>query len=219
LACEIHDQVGGSLSILKLDVASVHKRLKDDQPTHDKMNDILEEIDGAILLVQRIATERRPSLLDHVGLAAAIESHLDTHCDAHCRQVVLDCETDMDSKGNVQGACATAMFRVFQEAFTNIIRHAQATKMTVQLKQDETNVILSVTDNGVGIKQAQMLNPDALGLLGMRERMRRFGGTVTVIGRPGEGTTVTIVVPIRSASLILIEKSATTLLPEHPDPA
>jgi signal transduction histidine kinase len=216
LAREIHDELGGTLSCLKLDVASVHKRIKDDKTIHDKTNDILKEIDGAILTVQRIATELRPSLLDQVGLGGAIEAYLDTHC----RQAELGCEKDIDPQMNVETACATAMFRVFQEAFTNVIRHAKATKMTVQLKQDETGIRLVVADNGVGIDRGQVINPDALGLIGMRERMRSFGGTVTLIGRPGEGTTVTTVVPKASATpSMLIVKSATTQLPEQPNPA
>jgi two-component system sensor histidine kinase UhpB len=141
--------------------------------------------------------ELRPSLLDQVGLAAAIESYLDTNC----RRAELDCEKDIDPKVDVQGACATAMFRVFQEAFTNIIRHAKATKITVYLKQDKTGMTLVVSDNGGGIEQGQMLQPDALGLIGMRERMRPFRGTVTLVGQPGEGTTVTTVVSISCPGL------------------
>jgi len=218
LAREIHDQVGGSLSILKLDVASLHKQIQFDQTLKAKANDILKEIDGAFLTVQQIAMELRPSLLDHHGLAAAIESHLDTHC----RKVDLDCEKEFDPLMNVEGPCATAIFRVFQEAFTNIIRHAQATKIVVRLRQDETGIRLVVTDNGVGLEQEQLLKPNALGLIGMRERIRPFGGTVTLVSRPGDGTTVTTLVPIIVASPSIIgaeigaefeADAANTLLP------
>jgi signal transduction histidine kinase len=196
LAREIHDQVGGSLSILKLDVASLHNRIKHDKTLQDKTNDILKEIDGAILTVQQIAMELRPSLLDHHGLAATIEWFLDTNC----RRTELDCEKDIDPNIEIKGDHAVALFRILQAAFTNIIRHAKATKITVHLKQDETGIRLVVTDNGVGLEQGQILKPDALGLIGMRERIRPFGGTVTLAGRPGEGTTVTTVIPISSAS-------------------
>jgi len=214
LAREIHDQVGGSLSILKLDVASLLKQIQFDQTVKAKANDILKEIDGAFLTVQQIAMELRPSLLDHHGLAAAIESHLDTHC----RKVDLDCEKEFDPLMNVEGPCATAIFRVFQEAFTNIIRHAQATKIVVSLRQDETGIRLVVTDNGVGLEQEQLLKPNALGLIGMRERIRPFGGTVTLVSRPGDGTTVTTLVPIIAASPSIIgaefeADAANTLLP------
>lgn len=191
LARDIHDELGGTLSVLRLGVASIRKHVKDDKTIHNKTNDLLKEIDGAILTVQRIATELRPSLLDQIGLAAAIESHLDTHCP----QADLACHKDIEPTINITIACATAIFRVFQEAFTNVIRHVKATKITVGLKQDETGMTLVVADNGVGIEQGQMMKAEALGLIGMRERMRPFRGTVTVIGRPGEGTTVTAVVP------------------------
>jgi len=214
LAREIHDQVGGSLSILKLDVASLHKQIQFDQTLKAKANDILKEIDGAFLTVQQIAMELRPSLLDHHGLAAAIESHLDTHC----RKLDLDCEKEFDPRMNIEGPCATAIFRVFQEAFTNVIRHAQATKIVVSLRQDETSIRLVVTDNGVGLEQKQLLKPNALGLIGMRERIRPFGGTVTLVSRPGDGTTVTTLVPIIAASPSIIgaefeADAANTLLP------
>src|SRR6476661_672409 len=172
LAWEIHEHVGGSLSILKLDVASLHNRIKHDKTLQNKTNDILKEIDGALLTVQQIARELRPSLLDHHGLAAAIESHLDIHC----RQAELDCEKDIDPNVEIKGDHAVALFRILQEAFTNIIRHAQATKITVHLKQDETAIKLIVTDNGVGLVQQEMLKADALGLIGMRKRIRPFGG-------------------------------------------
>lgn len=191
MARDIHDELGGTLSVLRLDVASIRKHIKDDKTLYDKTNDLLKEIDGAILTVQRIATELRPSLLDQIGLGAAIESHLDTHCP----QADLECQKDIEPKMNITIACATAIFRVFQEAFTNVIRHAKGTKITVRLKQDETGITLIVADNGVGIEPGQMSKADALGLIGMRERMRPFRGTVTFIGRLGEGTTVTTVVP------------------------
>jgi two-component system sensor histidine kinase UhpB len=100
----------------------------------------------------------------------------------------------------LESDCGVALFRIFQAAFTNIIRHAHAKGIMVCLKQDGADTTLVVCDNGIGLEQWQILQPSALGLIGMRERIRPFGGTVTFAGSPGQGTTVTVVIPRSSRS-------------------
>ena len=191
LAREIHDQLGGMITLLQLDVASMKRTIQDDKTTEDKTNAILKRLDEGIVLVQRIATELRPSLLDHGGLPVAIEAYIDTQSP----RGELDCKKDIDPEVQVEPACGIALFRIFQEAFTNIIRHASAKQMIVCLKQDGSDTTLAVCDNGIGIDQGQILHSSSLGLIGMRERIRPFGGTVAFAGCPGQGTTVTVVVP------------------------
>jgi signal transduction histidine kinase len=191
LARELHDQLGGMLTLLNLDVASVQRRGKDDKTFEEKTNAILKQLDDSVAMVQRITMDLRPSLLDHAGLPAAIEAYLD----AQCRRGELDCQKDIDTEVQVESVCGIALFRILQEAFTNILRHAKATKMSVCLKQDGSETTMVVCDNGIGIEQGWILQPSALGLIGMRERIRPFGGTVTFAGSPGQGTTVTVVVP------------------------
>jgi signal transduction histidine kinase len=151
----------------------------------------LKQLDESIVMVQRIAMELRPSVLDHVGLPAAIDAYLD----ANCPPVELDCKKDIDPEVQIESDCGTALFRILQEAFTNIIRHAHAKRIIVRLKQDGSDTTMVVSDNGIGLEQGQILQLSALGLIGMRERIRPFGGTVTFAGSPGQGTTVTVVVP------------------------
>jgi signal transduction histidine kinase len=191
MAREIHDQLGGMLTLLQIDVASVKQKITDDKTIEEKTNAILKQLDEGIVLVQRIATELRPSLLDHEGLPAAIEAYLD----GLCPRVKLDCQKDIDPKVHVEPACGIALFRILQEAFTNIIRHAKATKITVRLKQDGSETTMVVSDNGIGMNQGRILPASALGLIGMRARIRPFGGAVTFSGDPGQGTTVAVVVP------------------------
>jgi two-component system sensor histidine kinase UhpB len=95
----------------------------------------------------------------------------------------------------LESACGTTLFRIFQEAVINIIRHANAKNIIVRLKQDDSDTTLVVYDNGIGFERGEILQPSALGLIGMRERIRPFGGTITFAGSPGQGTTVTVVVP------------------------
>jgi signal transduction histidine kinase len=201
LGREIHDELGGTLSILKLDVAAIQKHSQHDPTIHDKTTDLLKEIDGAI--VQRITMELRPPLLDHAGLAAGIESYLDSHC----RRIDLTCEKDIDPNVTADNACLTAVFRVFQEAFTNVVRHAKATKLTVHLKEDQAHIRLVIRDNGIGITPHQIQKPDAFGLIGMRERMRPFDSSVNIVGQPGEGTTVTVIIPIGCAKPRAVAKA------------
>ena len=101
---------------------------------------------------------------------------------------------------NVEGPCATAIFRVFQEAFTNVFAMPRQQKLLVSLRQDETSIRLVVTDNGVGLEQKQLLKPNALGLIGMRERIRPFGGTVTLLAALETEPQSPTVVPIIAAS-------------------
>jgi two-component system, NarL family, sensor histidine kinase UhpB len=191
LSSEIHDQLGGLLVLLKIYVVAVKRKIKDDNTIEDQTNAILKQLDESIGMVQRVAMELRPSVLDHVGLPAAIDAYLD----ANCPRVELDCKKDIDSEVQLESACGTALFRILQEAFTNIIRHAHAKGIIVRLKQNGSDTTLSVSDNGIGLEQGQILQPSGLGLMGMRERIRSFGGTVTFAGSPGQGTTVTVVVP------------------------
>ena len=197
VAREIHDELGAVLSLLKIKVASIQKRTKHDTEVLDKTQNILDQLDHAIRTIQRIAKDLRPSLLDHFGLGAAIEEYVDTNC----HRDTYVCEKDIDMNVVIDSLRATAIFRVFQEAITNILRHAKASKILVCLKQDGTHITLIVDDNGIGIERGQVLRRDALGLIGMRERVRPFWGTVSIVGRPSQGTRVTVLVPNSGRSL------------------
>ena len=119
----------------------------------------------------------------------------------NCHRDTYVCEKDIDMNVVIDSLRATAIFRVFQEAITNILRHAKASKILVCLKQDGTRITLIVDDNGIGIERGQLLRRDSLGLIGMRERVRPFWGTVSIVGRPSQGTRVTVFVPNSGRSL------------------
>ncbi|MGA2467479.1 MAG: ATP-binding protein, partial [Thermodesulfobacteriota bacterium] len=103
---------------------------------------------------------------------------------------VEDVELDRDR--------STAVFRIFQETLTNVVRHAKASRIIVNVDEDAGNLILRVKDNGRGITESEISNLKSLGLLGMRERALLFGGEVKISGIPGEGTTVTVILPLKS---------------------
>ena len=196
LARELHDQLGGLLALLKIDVSIVKRDIKEGKSIEARTGGILTGLDDAIATIQRIAMELRPSLLDDHGLPAAMETYLD----ANCLRVELECKKEIDHDVQIEPACRIVLFRILQEAFTNIVRHAKANQIIVRLRQDGSNTTLDVCDNGIGIEHAQILRPSSLGIMGMRERIRPFRGTVTFAGSPRQGTTVTVVVPRRGHS-------------------
>jgi signal transduction histidine kinase len=143
-------------------------------------------------MVRHIATDLRPGVLDHLGLVAAIEwqaQEVARRADFDCELLLGDPELDLDPD------LETAVFRIFQETLTNVARHAGATKVCVSLEARSDELVLIVQDNGRGITKEQTSAPQSLGLIGMQERARSWGGDVTFQATAGQGTTVTVHVP------------------------
>jgi signal transduction histidine kinase len=196
IAREVHDELGQALTSCKLDLSWLANRLPDRQRALiEKTKALSAHIDSTIQTVRRISTELRPGILDHLGLVAALEwqanefqTRTGIKCDvhAHLKQPLLD-HADLN----------TAFFRIFQETLTNIIRHAGATHVTVDLKQARRRIILEVKDNGRGITPAEISNTKSMGLLGMRERAGLLGGDFEIGPlNSGKGTKVTVSMPL-----------------------
>jgi signal transduction histidine kinase len=146
-------------------------------------------IDHTVDVVRRISAELRPSVLDDLGLAAALR--LQTKQFQDRTGIVTECDCFEENLGLNQ-QLSTALFRVFEEALTNVMRHAGATKVEIRLKRNKGDLVLTIRDNGRGITEAEMLYPSSLGLLGMRERVNLIGGELNITGTEGEGTMVTV---------------------------
>jgi PAS domain S-box-containing protein len=193
LAREIHDELGQALTVLKIDAAWLSTRLgAADASCRERLQSMTAQLDALVTSVHRIGTELRPGLLDDLGLTAAIEWQLQEVC----KRTGLACESVLpaDDLAIDQGQ-ATAMFRIFQESLTNVLRHADADKITVRLTQQPDALLLEVSDNGKGITPRQLRDRRALGLLSMRERAHLWGGHVSIKGESGAGTTVTLRMP------------------------
>jgi PAS domain S-box-containing protein len=191
---EIHDELGGALTGLKMDVAWVERRLaaSETEAARQKLGSMSELIDETIQKVRNISTELRPSILDDLGLAAAIEwqaREFQRRTEVECRITRLEEEVTMSPEKS------TAVFRIFQEVLTNVARHAAATLVEVSLEQSGGDVVLKVRDNGRGVRESDITAGGSLGLLGMRERAGVFGGVVRVEGEEGKGTSVTVSIP------------------------
>jgi len=194
MAREIHDELGQTLTALKIDLSWLARRLPQEQELLLTKTESMNELVGrAIQTVKRIATELRPGVLDDLGLADAIQwqtqefgklTDIKSKFSASPDGMVLDRDR------------STAVFRICQEALTNVARHAHATRVSVSLKEGPDRVSLRIRDNGKGIEESEILDPRAFGLLGMRERARFWGGEVTISGVPGKGTVVAVSIPL-----------------------
>jgi PAS domain S-box-containing protein len=191
LSRELHDQLGGALTGFKIDIASIHRRATDSEQ-QTKLKGLLTAIDDMIETVRQLAMELRPGILDDFGLSAAIEWQLqefEKRSGIQGRFVSEENQIELDKEA------ATAVFRVFQEALTNVVRHAQASEVDVWLQQQDGYLVLQVHDNGRGISAGDLANMKSLGLVGMRERVRLFSGELDIQGAPGDGTTVRVRIP------------------------
>jgi signal transduction histidine kinase len=197
IARAVHDELGQMLTALKMDVAWLSKRLpENDAMLLEKASAMSESISVTIRSVQRISAELRPGLLDTLGLAAALEwqaQEFHARTDIDCR---LDLDVDEEALLDLNPDLTTALFRIAQESLTNVARHAQATAVHISLARQANRMSLIVRDNGKGIAPAQVADPKSLGLIGMRERLRPWQGELKIEGRPGEGTTVMVTVPL-----------------------
>ncbi len=194
IAREIHDELGQSLSALQMDLAWLGPRL----PTEDaalagKVQRMRHLVDATIDSVHRISTELRPILLDDLGLIAAMEWQVQEFQGRTGVQCVarLDCEDN-----SVEKDLATTLFRVFQEALTNVARHAEATRIEVRLARKGDELYLQVSDNGKGITAKQIGDPNSFGIVGIRERVNMWGGSVSITGKPGKGTILKVRIPM-----------------------
>src|SRR5450830_768149 len=189
IAREIHDDLGGNLTAIKMALAMLSARLPEgDQALHDKAAYVDELADRTIDAVHRITLDLRPSILDF-GLVAA----LDWQVKEFSAQAGLACSFQSNEKEvELDADAATALFRIVQEALTNIAKHAQASRVTVRLHCGRQQIGVKITDNGRGIDASDRKKPASFGLRGMAERARALGGTFEVSPATGGGTTVAI---------------------------
>jgi signal transduction histidine kinase len=191
---EIHDELGQELTGLKMELTWIVKRLpKGQRALAAKADATMLLIEQTIQSVRKIASGLRPAVTDQLGLAAAIEWQVKDFRKRSGIRCKLTLPAEMPNLDQEQ---ATAMFRVCQELLTNIVRHAEATRAEVVVRVDGGKLTLAVEDNGKGIGGVKLWGPKSIGFLGMRERVRPFGGTIEVdVGRT-IGTKVTAILPL-----------------------
>jgi signal transduction histidine kinase len=196
IAREIHDELGQQLTGLKMDISWLNRRLKNqDAEVQQKIAETILLIDTTVKTVRRIATELRPSILDDLGLLAAMEwqsEEFEKRFEIACifSSNVTDVKINPDQ--------ATGVFRIYQECLTNVLRHADATEVIVTLQVKDLTLVLTISDNGKGFVATEIENKKTLGLRGMKERTTLMGGSYEIFSQPGEGVSVIIVVPLKN---------------------
>lgn len=198
VAREIHDELGQALTAIKMDLTALLPEVLADTASASglqRQQTVLGLLDEAIQSVRRIATDLRPGVLDDLGLVAAVEwavgefqarTGIETHVDLPEEDMALEPD------------CATALFRILQEALTNVARHATATRVTVRLAKEAGDLSFEVRDNGRGIREEQFAAGKSLGVLGMRERAILLGGKFSISSE--NGTTVSVRIPDTDAT-------------------
>jgi PAS domain S-box-containing protein len=195
VARDLHDQIGQILTAIKMDMTWMSRHLPESEgEVLVRLKESIQLINNGVKAVRTICSGLRPGVLDDLGLAAAIEwqaGEFASRNGVQCQVSVPPVDLHLD------GDRATATFRIFQECLTNVIRHAQAKSVRVALYQEEESILLVVEDDGIGFCESGFSNSlGSLGLLGMKERAQFCGGDVHIASSPGNGTTVTVRVPV-----------------------
>jgi signal transduction histidine kinase len=199
IARELHDELGGSLSAIKWDLERLaaalgEKSTPDISAIKPRLEIIARHVRDTGETVRRIASELRPAMLDDLGLVDAIEWH------AHDfeRRTGIPCHVHRAGTVALSPSVTTAIFRIFQEALTNILRHADAGGVDIAVIGSDDGFELTVRDDGAGIAHAEGAR-SGLGIAGMRERAALIGAALDVISHPGGGTLIRLRVPLTGA--------------------
>ncbi|MFT6179359.1 MAG: PAS domain S-box-containing protein [Paracoccaceae bacterium] len=196
IARELHDELGQTLTILKLHVGAMQNQLEeraDDTPSFEA-HEAIQLIETSFKSLRRLCSELRPPILDHLGLGPALKmlaADFQTHSG-------ISCTLEVTNFPLLDAMHQATIYRLVQELLNNVVRHAGATIVRIILREMESTLELKVVDNGRGITDAEQTGRKSLGLLGMRERAMAAGGTITFIGHSGQGTTARAVIPLAS---------------------
>lgn len=189
----IHDELGQALTALKMDVCWLRKSLDENQqPLLGLTESMVRLIDATFQKVRWLSTVLRPIWLDDLGLPDTMR----WLAEEFQEMTDIKCKVTIDRKLNLDKQLSTIIYRIFQEAMTNIFRHSKASQVRVSLKNENNRVVLTVVDNGVGISKKRISSPRSFGIMGMRERAQFLGGTFEISGTRGKGTTILVTIPI-----------------------
>ena len=187
IAREVHDELGQALTAMNIDLQHAGKRHRELQ---EPLGAIARNLDGIVDLVRRIAADLRPSILDDLGITAALEQQLRRLRESTGIATTLT----VSEEPEIDMLAGVTLYRITQEALSNVVRHAQATAVDVSLAMNHGNAVLTIKDNGRGMPPS--IDSKSLGLLGIRERAELLGGSVAIESRPGDGTMITAVLPL-----------------------
>ena len=192
---EIHDQLGQQLTIMKMDMGWLKRKLvlDDNEIAREKLDELNSIIEETIRTVRKIAADLRPGLLDDLGLGAALEWHIN---EFEKRTGISVLYEGLNDEIELSMAAKTGLFRIVQEALTNVARYANARKVKVKLMRDDEQLSLMIQDDGIGFDKEKVYAKKTFGIVGMRERTAMMGGSYNLESAPGKGTTIVVGVPL-----------------------
>ena len=184
IAREVHDELGSTLTALRMDLDWLGEQLPAELASlRQKRSAMVKLVEAAVAATRKIVTDLRPSILDDLGLAAALRWQASEHQKHTGVQVIVETpDPDIPIERD--------LFRIFQETLTNVARHAKATKVAVELEATDSAYVLQVRDNGVGMSPVDISKPESHGIRGIRERAQQLGGNLSVASQPDRGTTI-----------------------------
>ncbi len=200
IAREVHDDLGGTLTALKIDVYWLAEKLpasKDATPFLEHVKSMSQLIDDAVGAMRRIITDLRPTVLDDLGLLAALEWQC---AQFHQRTGIEYWVNCIEDKGKLDDQRSIALFRIFQEALTNVSRHSGASRVEVEFHHSDEEVILSIIDNGRGTPEEHTISPSSYGIRGMRERVEQLSGKIKFDTPPSGGFGVTVILSLSASN-------------------
>ncbi len=195
LSRELHDEFGQALTGMKLDVSWIKRRLLNaETPIIERLDAVLEALDHTIDTVQHMSARLRPVVLDDFGLRDAAElAARDIK-----KRANIECSVLSEPYAiNLDETVSTEAFRILQESLTNVMRHSGAKNVSITMRKRKDVLTVEIHDNGKGITKKEITGPRSLGLIGMQERAHALGGTLSITGIRGKGTTVTLAVPLK----------------------
>ncbi|WP_293004678.1 response regulator [Nitrosomonas sp.] len=195
---EIHDVLGGTLAVLRMDLDWLSKKIIA-EPIHERIKLLYQLTGEAIDTARRVSVNLRPNVLDNLGLLGAIEwlvRELEQRTN-----IVCTLESALSDLSCHDKNYETNIFRIIQEVFINIARHSHANKVDVELVEGEDDIVITIKDNGVGITESQILNPQSFGIIGMNERTQQLGGKFEISGTPLQGSVVILRIPLALTAL------------------
>lgn len=197
IAHDLHDKFSQELTALKFDLESLRRMVNQEgDAVQKRLRDITALVDRMAYEVRRVISEMRPGMLDDLGLCAAVE----WQAGQFSERTGIPCVLTLTAEdAALSPTVRTSLFRVFQELLSNVARYAKATQVAVDLVSDADTVGLIVADNGRGITEDELESPGSLGILGMQERIHACGGSISILGKPGNGTTAEVTVPLKAA--------------------
>ena len=191
---EIHDELGQQITCLKMDASWLARKIpSEEKAAHERLSSMIAMMDDTVKTIRRISSDLRPAVLDTLGLVPALEwqsrefeKNTGMRCEFNCKAGEI----------KVEAGLATGIFRIYQEALTNISRHAKANTVTAEIERSRECVSLTIKDNGQGFNPAVAGSKETLGLVGMRERAAMMGGHLRIESLPGRGTHVLLYIPL-----------------------